>query len=361
MAKYLAEGFLEDAGTLLNDFTDRCTLEFPLFAEVWRKHNFSLIFMGRPDHTETSEFVNEVFRITTEFLSSPSFYQQVGTVYLLYALFRNQISDPPIRIRIEIHQWKTIKILLIGAIANGYRCLHFIINYLVKHAFIYVANQTLKGPVIASMQKVSRNHEIISNLKTNYKSSVMEYSVSNNLAALRDLSLKYAEEKKNAGNDEKLHLTATSENYEELINDLTELVNPDKMKKPDKIGTRRAKIKAQSFIRKTKDRYGNATDEESKSESEVTNRRVLVKKRVRAKRVPKHERRVGRPSSKPKKVPKVEKEVVDISHLLSQQQDFYLPPIEYDCKKSRTRREPYYKVSPKREISSESSDMDDPK
>lgn len=43
--KYIAKGFLEDSGRLLNDFVEKNSIDFSDFAEIWRKHHFSLIYM----------------------------------------------------------------------------------------------------------------------------------------------------------------------------------------------------------------------------------------------------------------------------------------------------------------------------
>ncbi|KFM76995.1 hypothetical protein X975_21671, partial [Stegodyphus mimosarum] len=53
--KYIAAGFLYDAEKLLKDFIAENSVEFKVFASVWRKHYFSLIYMGRQNERELSE------------------------------------------------------------------------------------------------------------------------------------------------------------------------------------------------------------------------------------------------------------------------------------------------------------------
>ncbi|GFQ99433.1 snRNA-activating protein complex subunit 1, partial [Trichonephila clavata] len=70
--------------------------EFSVFADKWKAHNFAAVYLGRQQY-ELQQFTQEIYQITLNYLRSTSFYRRVGTIYLLYALFRNQIHNPPIR------------------------------------------------------------------------------------------------------------------------------------------------------------------------------------------------------------------------------------------------------------------------
>lgn len=363
--KYVAAGFLEDSGKLLNEFLEANTVEFSVFASIWKNRHFSLVFMGRPEDNELTDFTNEAFRIAAQFLSTSSFLYQVGAIYLLYALFRNQISVPPIKIRIKLSQWMIINKIREDAALKQHRSLHYVIDYLISNALIYVKNQTLRGPRIASVQKVSKNSETISNFYANYKSDLTEYSTSNNLEELHDLQKQYLDIKKGIDSDIKLNRTGNREIYEKFIGDIDSVLNDrtsrrGKRRKNDvNIGNRRAELKAASFTRKPTDFWGRqASPLDSDPDDDFVDVKdndyePIRKKRFtsrRPRRAPKHERRVGRPRKRPVVEAPVETdpvENIDITYLLKQQQEFYLPPEPTEKGRFRTVRFPYYKLSPK--------------
>ncbi|XP_015905142.1 snRNA-activating protein complex subunit 1-like [Parasteatoda tepidariorum] len=151
--KYIAEGFESDAGLLLNEFALKESAEFKVFADIWKKRNFAFIYMGRETSKELGEFTNEVFTLSSGFLKSDSFWHQIGGVFLLYALYRNQILNPPIPIRMELSKVEILKRLLDKAVADKLYSLHYVLDYLFKNTFELVAFPTLLGPALRTFDK----------------------------------------------------------------------------------------------------------------------------------------------------------------------------------------------------------------
>ncbi|KFM80389.1 snRNA-activating protein complex subunit 1, partial [Stegodyphus mimosarum] len=192
--RYIAAGFLHDAEKLLNDFTAENTVEFKVFASVWRKHHFSLIYMGRPNERELSEFTSEIFRISMQFLDTGvPFLQNVGGVYLLYGLFRNQILNPPVRIRVILSDFRNFLRIRHTAAVAAYRSLHYVIDYMIENSFNFVGAPRLLGPVIPRGPSKQKAVEKVSGLEERIESEMSKFVETKVLESVNELSKEIAE------------------------------------------------------------------------------------------------------------------------------------------------------------------------
>ncbi|GFS65593.1 uncharacterized protein TNIN_248051 [Trichonephila inaurata madagascariensis] len=193
--KFVAEGFLTDAEKLLGDFVKENSMDFSVFAELWKKHKFSLIYLGRPNEKELNEFTREIFYLSTKFLYSTSLLYQVGGIFLLYALYRNQVLSPPAKIRILSDQFKSILSLRDTVAACESRSLHYVINYLIENSFDFVAYPRLMGPLSVSNAEVPDKilSEFNSSIQTAMESELTEFVDSNLLKEIDELYAQYVE------------------------------------------------------------------------------------------------------------------------------------------------------------------------
>ncbi|CAL1264397.1 unnamed protein product [Larinioides sclopetarius] len=332
--KYIAAGFVPDAEKLLTEFAKENSPEFSVFTHFWKKHNFAGVFLGRSS-AELQQFTHEIFQLTLKFLVTAELHHQIGAVYLLYALFRNQIVEPPTRIRIVLKQYEHFLELRRLAVKERYKALHYVISYLIEHGFDYVAHPTLVGPRNSkhNMEVEKKALQMACMLK-DLKDHSMSLFESNSLEELQELNKAYTELTKNIPFNNNVFQDANDFNMEVHIKNLSRLVGADKSdseannqneKERENIGDRRARLKSNAFASKAWFRQLNPTDEEededngrftrsraqrkslsrkaklsadsqdSKDDEESDEKVIKPKRRVRRLRVPKEKRRIGRP------------------------------------------------------------------
>ncbi|GFW92499.1 snRNA-activating protein complex subunit 1 [Trichonephila clavipes] len=312
--KFIAAGFANDAEKLLLEFIKENSTEFSVFADKWKALNFAAVYLGR-QQVELQQFTQEIFQITLKYLKSVSFYRRVGTIYLLYALFRNQILDPPIRIRVTLEQFKAFLEFQDIAEINDYKTLHYVIDFMIKNAFDFVANGFLFGPKTSKFQKEQESEtEFILN---DFRGEINEIIDSSILKGVTDCSEfykklkdKFQDLKWTEGIDFEAKMQALYNILNDEPNKNTSEENSNEMNFPteetEDIGVRRAKLKAASFSQRALFRQLNPNDPEDEEEPDRLIICPSVPKRKRKKRVPKEERRKGRPP----KAKNLKKEVI---------------------------------------------------
>lgn len=268
--KYIAEGFLNDAEKLLGDFIRENSMEFSVFAEIWKKHNFALVYLGRPSEKELNEFTREIFYLSTKFLVSTSLLHQVGGIFLLYALYRNQILSPPVKIRIMLEQFKNILSIRDMLVTCESRSLHYVINYLIENSFDFVAYPRLLGPVSLRNSEIPAQifSDRYSNFQTTMTSELTEFKDSNVLKEIDRLYGQYVKACQSL-NISTLSVvrSGTFRNLSSRMDELLKWVNKNEKSVPDSppveykelkplpsqtvpqinIGSRRAQLKALAF------------------------------------------------------------------------------------------------------------------
>ncbi|GBM77844.1 hypothetical protein AVEN_132207-1 [Araneus ventricosus] len=253
--KYVAAGFLNDAERLLLDFIRENSMEFSIFAEVWKKHNFSLIYAGRANGKELREFTLEIFLISINFLESGSLLYQVGGTFLLYALYRNQILSPPLKIRLILNQFKTILALLDISRAENYRSLHYVISYLVENSFDFAACPKLKGPNSIRNEVYKEKDEQHPKVQESDIKYELTEIVETNVFYEIDESFTHYEKTVRSLNNPFVDMTSKHPSFKKFARQIDELLNEGKISDQDTgtslknsaIGSRRALLKAAAF------------------------------------------------------------------------------------------------------------------
>lgn len=300
--KYIAAGYPKDAEKLMLDFISESSTDFSVFINKWKAHNFAAVYLGR-QKCELQQFTQEIFQITLNYLRSTSFYRRIGTIYLLYALFRNQILDPPVKIRIVLHEFKVIQDIHDIAEKNGSKELYYVIEFLIKNAFDFVAKGFLYGPKSSKFQKDTEPEFLFNDFKREI-AEVIDNDVIKEVTDLNDLYIPIKLKFQDPKWTECLDLRARMQALYEIVDVGTSQNAPDTHdtvevevlpKEQDDIGARRAKLKSSSFTKPALFRQLNASDQEGEEESERLHICPNVPKRKRKKRLPKEDRRKGRP------------------------------------------------------------------
>ncbi|KAG8196689.1 hypothetical protein JTE90_023201 [Oedothorax gibbosus] len=326
--KYIAAGFQEDSEDLLNEFLKENSTNFTVFCTKWTERNFSLIFAGC-ETEELQQFTEEIFQITLGYFQHHSIIFQIGAVFLLYALYQNQKADPPVKIRITLPQWEVVRKLKALAEKNCYMHMHYIINFLYTNAFEFVYGSKY-GPICSKGKaEMERPQNIPPFSLEDCKKEMRSFRNSNRLEEIAALTKEYlqcGEKYKTAFFEhEKRHLDVSK--FSNFIKDLDNLLDTEpgkakkeqRSKKPSdaKLGNRRAEIKANQFSRKARFRQLNASDSDDVDNDvdvdaiieEQGTSSTRMRRPRRKKRVPKEQRRVGRPRKI--KVEKVETDESD--------------------------------------------------
>ncbi|XP_022090796.1 serine/arginine repetitive matrix protein 1-like [Acanthaster planci] len=134
-------GLREDIEHLLEQFLLTQNVRFQMFAEEWRKLNFTFIHFGIEKGQEKKEAMQEAFRITTEYFLPPYDLQwRVGALYILYALYMTQPHVPKFKIRISLDQWKSVASLVDTLQSQGHLDTLYVFHKMtVSKAFMFTA------------------------------------------------------------------------------------------------------------------------------------------------------------------------------------------------------------------------------
>ncbi|GIY38381.1 snRNA-activating protein complex subunit 1 [Caerostris extrusa] len=307
--KPVAAGFKEDAENLRKEFIDKHSLEFSDFAAVWKSHNFSIIYLYS-DNLELTQFMQEAFQLTLKYLPSSLLSDKCFAVYLLYALFKNQPLEPPIRVRVTQSEYNGIRQIKTD-VHHGCKSLHYIINYMHAHGFDFVRHSTLHGPLNLRNSQHREKNSLNDVLRS--KNGFMELCASDILTEVQDLRKKYAETKAKLPYNVKRSMDSLIDfikpderfqiiNYAERLNVMNkEEVSEEgntvtshcmELGTKSNIGFRRAKLKVQSF--ESQARFKQLNDSSSDSDSEIEFVEISQPKRKRGRPRKKVEKRAHR-------------------------------------------------------------------
>ncbi|GIY40124.1 snRNA-activating protein complex subunit 1 [Caerostris darwini] len=303
--KPVAAGFKKDAEKLRKEFIDKHSLEFSDFAAVWKSHNFSVIYLGR-DNLELTQFMQEAFQLTLKYLPSSLPSNKCFAVYLLYALFRNQLLQPPVRVRVTQSEYNVIMQIKTD-VHHGCKSLHYIINYMHAHGFDFVRHSTLHGPLnLRNSQHQEKDSLVVNNEVLGLKNGLMELCASGILTEVQDLEKKYVETKAKLpynvkrSMDSFIDFIKPDERFQ-IVNYAKRLINNVMNEKEvseegntvtshdmewgtkSSIGFRRAELKVQSF--KSQARFKQLNDSSSDSEIEFVEISQPKRKRGRPRKM----------------------------------------------------------------------------
>ncbi|KAG8185250.1 hypothetical protein JTE90_023866 [Oedothorax gibbosus] len=197
--KLSADGFHEDAESLLEEFSKKDCMHFSSFAEVWKARGFSSMFMGFDDEDELREFTEEIFLVASKFVAVTCPNRQVGGIYLLYALYRHQTLNPPVKIRLVLDQMVTITKLCDSLSFEDHKTFHYVASYLAKNSFDLVACPRPMGPNMSAKLTEDLKRECKDNLysfQVDLKKDMTELAQSGFLKKIGDMLAEYSETRK---------------------------------------------------------------------------------------------------------------------------------------------------------------------
>ncbi|OWF40500.1 snRNA-activating protein complex subunit 1-like [Mizuhopecten yessoensis] len=153
-----AKGIKEDFEDLLQRFIATETVRYENFVEIWRDMKMPLMFAGRQTEREVREFIEECFRIASQYVLAPyNFQVRVGALYLLYGLFNIQ----PLFHRVKIRTTNTMWLDLLEFQSEAQRQQHLDVDFVFhklrfQNAFLFTAKQ------IEVLHTVDKNKDEVS-------------------------------------------------------------------------------------------------------------------------------------------------------------------------------------------------------
>ncbi|XP_007530864.1 snRNA-activating protein complex subunit 1-like [Erinaceus europaeus] len=102
-------GLQSDFEVLLSSFQETDSIHFEDFTELWRSMKFGSIFCGKMRNLEKNTFTKEALALAWQYFLPPYTFQiRVGTLYLLYGLYNNQLCQPKQKIRVALKDWDEV-------------------------------------------------------------------------------------------------------------------------------------------------------------------------------------------------------------------------------------------------------------
>ncbi|XP_066535978.1 snRNA-activating protein complex subunit 1b [Hoplias malabaricus] len=131
----------QDCEQILSRFQSTDSVRYEEFSAIWRHMNFSSIFYGRLEHSESRSFTRLVFSIVGPYFLPPHTFQiRVGGLYLLYGLYNTQLNSPKEKIRLALKNWDDVMELHRDAVnAQHYDVVYILKQLLSEKAFYFTA------------------------------------------------------------------------------------------------------------------------------------------------------------------------------------------------------------------------------
>ncbi|XP_056621065.1 snRNA-activating protein complex subunit 1a [Triplophysa dalaica] len=119
--------FKNDCEEFLGCFQQTETVRYEEFSVIWREMDFSSVFFGNQSHHEKKSFTRLALTIVCNYFIPPySFQIRVGALYMLYALYNQQLVWPKEKIRVALKDWFQIQ----QFIAEAKTCQHLDVVYI---------------------------------------------------------------------------------------------------------------------------------------------------------------------------------------------------------------------------------------
>ncbi|XP_056446292.1 snRNA-activating protein complex subunit 1-like [Gadus chalcogrammus] len=131
----------DDCEELLARFQKTESVRFEVFAKIWREMKFYEIFYGTTERIEGKAFSRHIFTMVCEYLLPPYTFQiRMGALYLLYALYNEQLLRPKVQIQLALKDWEEVKNFeKEAAAAQHFDGVYVLKKLLSQHAFWFAA------------------------------------------------------------------------------------------------------------------------------------------------------------------------------------------------------------------------------
>lgn len=131
----------KDVEELLARFQQTDSVRYKVFSEIWREMRFSDIFLGINRVSDSKAFSRVALATAVKYFLPPySFQIRVGGLYLMFALYHTQLTNPPLQIRLALRDWAQVEKFLKDSVDSGHLDVVYIYQKLVQtKAFHYTA------------------------------------------------------------------------------------------------------------------------------------------------------------------------------------------------------------------------------
>lgn len=304
--KFVSDSFHQDADILLEEFSKKDSKHFSAFAEVWKERGFPFIFMGYDDDDKLKKFTEEIFHVASKFINPSTLIRQIGGIYLLYALYRHQTLNPPVRIRIVLDQMTTITKLSNFLSFEDHKSFHYVVSYLVKNSFDFVACARPMGPTMSVKLTEDWKRECKDNLfsmQVDLKKDMTDLAESKSLKEIGDLIAEYSAANKaikapSAVNDVARSLLEFTSRLESMLGSAVQTkksISTSTFLSSSSIGSRRVDLKMKAFGVVACSKTGIATNLSDKDIIESDDDLPILRPKRRPLRRKRGPRKVGRP------------------------------------------------------------------
>ncbi|XP_067932469.1 snRNA-activating protein complex subunit 1-like [Watersipora subatra] len=156
------QGIKEDFSSFIHHFTERNTLRYEDFAELWKELGMPYLFAGRKDY-ELRETVGCALAIAVHFFNFGTNNQtKICSIYLLYAVYETQGLYPKARIRVTASQLNAFVAFVDDMASKQHYDFVFVFTRLrMERAFLYVATAEAQGKTKKSANASTRMKEIL--------------------------------------------------------------------------------------------------------------------------------------------------------------------------------------------------------
>ncbi|KAL7876906.1 hypothetical protein SRHO_G00035490 [Serrasalmus rhombeus] len=130
-----------DCERILGTFQATDSVRYEEFSTIWRQMNFSSIFYGQMEGSETRAFARLALSVVSPYLFPPYTFQiRVGGLYLLYGLYNTQLTAPKEKIRLALKDWgELIRFQQDAVNAQHYDVVYILRKLLSEKAFYFTA------------------------------------------------------------------------------------------------------------------------------------------------------------------------------------------------------------------------------
>ncbi|KAL6488027.1 hypothetical protein MHYP_G00046530 [Metynnis hypsauchen] len=130
-----------DCERILGTFQATDSVRYEEFSSIWRQMNFSSMFYGRMERSETRTFTRLALSVVSPYLFPPYTFQiRVGGLYLLYGLYNTQLTSPKEKIRLALKDWDELMRFQQDAVnAQHYDVVYILRKLLSEKAFYFTA------------------------------------------------------------------------------------------------------------------------------------------------------------------------------------------------------------------------------
>lgn len=128
----------EDVEELLARFQQTDSVRYEEFSAIWREMGLSDVFLGFGRVSGLKTFSRITLATAMKYFLPPYSYQiRVGGLYLMFGFYHTQLAVPPVKIRIAVRDWASVRKFLKDSMDSGHQDVIYIYQKLVATKAIH--------------------------------------------------------------------------------------------------------------------------------------------------------------------------------------------------------------------------------